>query len=433
MSDMVTRCPACSTSFRITPGQIHKARGAVRCGSCLHIFNAEQHLVSGATAKPKKPTPKPAAKPIAAKKPEQVPLAIPEEAKPAPTKPKPPSPPAKPSGTPAKPTAAAKPAGLQFDQAQIDREAADDDNLLISDNMDKPVDTDEEPLLYTGPSTGGVSLFERRQKKEEPEFTDTSDESWAENLLDDEPPPSDPPAPPKGAENPLSVTTEPPPAPPAEKLKADSKTTPSLRFHIRGTRDEEEPEEPYQERIKAYDRERSSLLMGIDPEPVEFTVSEHRNWRRWLLWSSLSALALLLLVAQVAWLQFDRLSRQDPYRSYYQSACDLLGCTLPQRADTRQIRTYNLVVRDHPEEANALLVDAIILNNAGFTQPFPRLLLSFSDMDDNPVASREFTPEEYLRGELAGATMMPRNQPVHLSLEIADPGAHAVNYQLQIP
>lgn len=45
MADRVTCCPHCSTSFRITAAQLQTARGAVRCGSCLQIFRATDHLV----------------------------------------------------------------------------------------------------------------------------------------------------------------------------------------------------------------------------------------------------------------------------------------------------------------------------------------------------------------------------------------------------
>ncbi len=40
----VTSCPHCSTSFRVTRTQIHAANGAVRCGSCLQVFDARKNL-----------------------------------------------------------------------------------------------------------------------------------------------------------------------------------------------------------------------------------------------------------------------------------------------------------------------------------------------------------------------------------------------------
>src|SRR3989338_4106412 len=40
----VTQCPHCRTSFRVNLTQLGAAHGAVRCGPCLHVFNAAQQL-----------------------------------------------------------------------------------------------------------------------------------------------------------------------------------------------------------------------------------------------------------------------------------------------------------------------------------------------------------------------------------------------------
>ena len=40
-SSINTRCPACHTAFNVTNGQLKVADGLVRCGSCLHVFNAQ--------------------------------------------------------------------------------------------------------------------------------------------------------------------------------------------------------------------------------------------------------------------------------------------------------------------------------------------------------------------------------------------------------
>ena len=36
---MVTQCPACGTSFRVTPPQLQAQHGMVRCGRCAHVFD----------------------------------------------------------------------------------------------------------------------------------------------------------------------------------------------------------------------------------------------------------------------------------------------------------------------------------------------------------------------------------------------------------
>jgi hypothetical protein len=132
----------------------------------------------------------------------------------------------------------------------------------------------------------------------------------------------------------------------------------------------------------------------------------------------------------VAYFKFDYFSRVEPYRTAYLFVCPVFGCDVPTLIDTSQILATNLIVRNHPEAANALMVDAILINNAPFEQPFPDLTLSFSKLDETPVATRRFTPAEYLAGELAGMKHIPVRQPVHITIEIADPGPDAVNYSL---
>lgn len=39
-----TLCPACGTTFRVTPEQLKAKQGKVRCGKCQHIFNAIETL-----------------------------------------------------------------------------------------------------------------------------------------------------------------------------------------------------------------------------------------------------------------------------------------------------------------------------------------------------------------------------------------------------
>ena len=78
-------------------------------------------------------------------------------------------------------------------------------------------------------------------------------------------------------------------------------------------------------------------------------------------------------------------------------------------------------------------MDVMIMNNAPFDQPYPALVLVFTDLDENEVASRRFSPAEYLGGEAAGSSHMPQKQPVHLTLDLVDPGEKAVNYHIYIP
>jgi predicted Zn finger-like uncharacterized protein len=501
MSNMVTRCPKCATSFRITSAQLQSAKGAVRCGSCLHIFKAQDHLISGApTQSPAKAAPSPTAaaakttpstKPAATAKPAASTQPGKEIPKPAAREPGSHQTAVKPTSQaaarPASQTAAttsapppAKPAEqkLAFSQEDINRELAlsGDDDFLISDDMDEPDEPKRSDYEFDGfldleklPKQS-ASLFDREIRQKEPEKDDIDpDESWAMELLDeadedtrlssiqkknheseDEGFSADERLSDTRTEDDSDNSSE-----PQHSSRSSAVPFKGPVFNIVAEKDEvpEEAEEihaqPYNEnqlyqqaladnhkddsRLRAFDTSRAALLMNIMPEPVEMTTRYDRQRSAKRLWGGLSALLVLVLFIQIAWLQFDNLNRTEPYRSFYASVCSVLGCQLPALVDRSKIRAYNLVVRNHPKLENALIVDAILLNNASFQQPFPDLILAFSTIDDIPVASRRFKPQEYLRGELAGRSLMPQNQPVHLTLELVDPGSEAVNYHVYIP
>lgn len=438
---MVTRCPQCNTSFRITATQLQSARGAVRCGACLHIFKARDHLVGSDqppeadSALVRKPDPGTGKRRAPSKESARRDTSA-ASGKSAANK-------RRGAGTLQK----SEP-GLKFDQSQIDREAqrADEDDFLISDDMNRRVEPEDEDLFGLGEPLSEQqrrhSLFERTPGDEHsPESEDDTDESWAMSLLEEEESVEVKPAGETKESDPgeeaslepgatsasLPENASPPTGDEAEADRADE----SLRFHLEANDDEEVD---YQgEKISAHDPERAALLMSIDPEPVEMSEQPRRLGRRAWLWPAVAGLALVVLIFQLGWLQFDRLSRIEPYRSAYGVVCPLLGCELPTLVDRERIAVRNRVVRAHPEREDALILDAILLNTAEFEQPFPPLALEFSDTRGEVVAARQFEPAEYLSGELAGREHIPPNQPVHITLELVDPGPEAVGNRAYIP
>lgn len=487
MSNMVTRCPKCATSFRITSAQLQSAKGAVRCGSCLHIFKAQDHLLSGEApvaapplvrktvadqdrnAPPAQPAAAPAVKMSESSSVKDASSAA-AHADPTPTPSATKTSSSAPivSGIPAQPSTDK----LLFDQTEIDDEIAafgDDDDVLISDDMDqKTKDSDafdfDEFLQIDAQPRQPTSLFERKTREVIRDDQDDADESWAENLLDEDdeaernqiagrtaasengnhadrtidegeeefnysaPAPSNYDTAVKGPV--FSLIDD---NPDAENNYREIFTEKELSEEIRAVNRDEIPSHTGAPDVpmRAYDTSRAALLMNIMPEPVVMTSRRKRSWYQRKFWTLLSLLMMVLLVMQLAWMQFDNLSRIYPYRSVYELICPTLGCTVPTLVDRSKIRVRNLLVRKHPDIANALMVDVIILNNAAFEQPFPDLVMAFSNIDDQLLAARRFIPREYLAGELAGIKLMPQNQPVHVSLELVDPGEEAVNYKIE--
>jgi hypothetical protein len=145
-----------------------------------------------------------------------------------------------------------------------------------------------------------------------------------------------------------------------------------------------------------------------------------------------SALLVGIALTQFVFFNFDKLARADGSRPMMVSLCSALRCELPPAESWRNVRISNLVVRPHQQVADALSIDAILMNTSPRPVAFPSLEMYFTDMGGVPVASRRFAPAEFLAGELAGQTQMPPGAPVHIAFEIISPDSGALNWDLQV-
>lgn len=149
----------------------------------------------------------------------------------------------------------------------------------------------------------------------------------------------------------------------------------------------------------------------------------------WLIWA---LMALIALIGQLGFFYFEELSVHERLRPAYKLICDTFDCELPVQQDINSIASSGLSIRPHPTIPGALTVELILTNNALFTQPFPKIQLDFSDLNDQLVANRIFKPEEYLSGDVKGLDKMPVATPIHLSFEIRHPGEQAANFGIKV-
>ena len=187
-------------------------------------------------------------------------------------------------------------------------------------------------------------------------------------------------------------------------------------------------------------RQGAELLAGLSTADHGFEHHLPSKPRRWP-WALMSLLAALLLLAQLAYWQRDTLLTHPQLPTQWKNQaltlCNTLAlqCTRDSQRTPQPSQAFisqKLIVRPHPEVDNALRVDAILLNRSADEHPFPLLELRFSDMYGTTVARRLFTPAQYLAGELNALSQLPGQQPVHIALDIVDPGSTAVNYQIAL-
>ena len=147
----------------------------------------------------------------------------------------------------------------------------------------------------------------------------------------------------------------------------------------------------------------------------------------------LSSLVLsLALVFQLAMFRNVELANKLPIlKPHLVRFCQAMPCQFVGRRDSRQIILTSRDVRSHPGGKNTILINAIFVNKAEFEQPYSDILLTLSDLTTTVLAQRRFSPSDYLNKQTGIFQLMKPGRPVHISLEVLDPGNDAVNFQFE--
>lgn len=149
--------------------------------------------------------------------------------------------------------------------------------------------------------------------------------------------------------------------------------------------------------------------------------------RRWPRWLAVAAL-LLLLAGQSIHAERAYLAADARWRPWLEHACNRFGCTLPAWHDPAAMRLMTRDVRPHPSVPGALLISASFRNDAPWTQQWPHLHLSLSDLNGQTIAQRVFAPDQYLGMATRDLTIQP-GQTASVALEVRDPGKQAVAFE----
>ncbi len=147
-------------------------------------------------------------------------------------------------------------------------------------------------------------------------------------------------------------------------------------------------------------------------------------------YSLASVLLVLLLAIQLVLFKSTALANSIPaLQPLLTSLCSSLPCRYTGNHNSKQIKIVSRDVRLHPKIKGALLISATIVNQASYTQPYPTILLKFTDLTGNTVAQRYFPPKDYLGQLNKPFALMPSKKPIQLNIEILDPGSDAINFQ----
>ena len=165
--------------------------------------------------------------------------------------------------------------------------------------------------------------------------------------------------------------------------------------------------------------------MVLYPGPREETTSSFGN----AFWGTGVGVLLTIFILQYSYAMRDDLARYPELRPWVQKMCAVAQCDVPMQQNVDLIKLTHRDITIHPRVKGALLINAVFVNNANFTQSFPLMQITLSDVNGRIIAKRRFQPVEYLDADVNIRRGMAPNTPIQIVLEIGDPGKDAVNFE----
>lgn len=170
-------------------------------------------------------------------------------------------------------------------------------------------------------------------------------------------------------------------------------------------------------------------VASSEQSPEEQINRPSRSIGSTVLWSLSIVMLIALLTGQYLLSNRATLAQIAPLRPLLTQLCRLEGCTLQPLRSLQSIELLSRNVFTPPNAHHVLAMMATIENTAPFSQPYPVVQISFTDLQGKIVAIGYFKPSQYLPHHAHSPKLMPPNTPVSIGVTFNDPGPQAVSYE----
>jgi predicted Zn finger-like uncharacterized protein len=152
-------------------------------------------------------------------------------------------------------------------------------------------------------------------------------------------------------------------------------------------------------------------------------------------WLLMLFCAILLLAAVIQSLFFLRTTIATYYpesKPYLLKICETLKCNIDL---PKKIELIAIDDSDMQEDADALglvHLSSTLINQAGFSQDYPNLELTLTDLEDLPKLRRIFKPNEYLPANTDVTKGLAAGEEIKIKLALTTPGEKVAGYRLAV-
>ncbi len=150
------------------------------------------------------------------------------------------------------------------------------------------------------------------------------------------------------------------------------------------------------------------------------------------IWGFISIFLLVVLMGQVVYLNRAEIAIFAPgVKPYLEKYCEIINCTIPL---AQQVRLLSIESSDMQmgtaQSSNITTLTATVRNKASFPQAFPSIELTLTDTQDQALASRIFTPGEYLKENINPSVAIEPGKEISVTLYIDSGDLNAAGYRL---
>lgn len=169
---------------------------------------------------------------------------------------------------------------------------------------------------------------------------------------------------------------------------------------------------------------------NISMNGVDAYIADRPNPLAGLVWFIVALGFLFLLGLQVRTYFVDRYAQDERFRPYLSLFCRVAACELPARRDTYSFSITHTRVELHPDVPGALNITVKLVNQAGFSQPYPDLQLTLIDRVGRVIGRRTFSPDSYLGTDKPN--LLESGELASVDFDLVQPNEKAVGFVVEI-
>lgn len=152
--------------------------------------------------------------------------------------------------------------------------------------------------------------------------------------------------------------------------------------------------------------------------------------RQWL-WLSATFVLLLVAISQtIYYLRSEIVIYYPNFKPYLVQACTKLGCNIDLPKKIEYIVIDDSYIQEDAEYSGVMRLSSNLINQAGFSQAYPNLELTLTDLQDNAKLRRIFKPEEYSSANTNVIQGLAPGEEIKIKLAMTTHGETVAGYRV---